>query len=112
LFEAGAVTFAQPSVTKLGGGTEFLKGAALADAQGGRGGPRSPSSAPRRAAAVPSAGRARGRALRILLFVAGRQALRHHARSGPRRARSPERTGARGRSRSRSDPAVPRRLKW
>jgi D-galactarolactone cycloisomerase len=42
LLEARAVTFAQPSVTKVGGVTEFLKVAALADAQGVRVAPHSP----------------------------------------------------------------------
>jgi L-alanine-DL-glutamate epimerase-like enolase superfamily enzyme len=41
-FEARAVTFAQPSVTKVGGITEFLKVVALADAQGVRVAPHSP----------------------------------------------------------------------
>jgi L-alanine-DL-glutamate epimerase-like enolase superfamily enzyme len=34
MFAAGAVDYAQPSVTKVGGVTEFLKVAALADAAG------------------------------------------------------------------------------
>ena len=34
MFDAGAVTFAQPSVTKVGGVTEFLKVCALAEASG------------------------------------------------------------------------------
>jgi len=42
LFDARAVTFAQPSVTKVGGITEFLKVAALADARGVRVAPHSP----------------------------------------------------------------------
>ena len=42
LFEARAVAFAQPSVTKVGGITEFLKVAALADARGVRLAPHSP----------------------------------------------------------------------
>jgi L-alanine-DL-glutamate epimerase-like enolase superfamily enzyme len=42
LIEARAVTFAQPSVTKVGGITEFLKVAALADAEGVRLAPHSP----------------------------------------------------------------------
>jgi D-galactarolactone cycloisomerase len=42
LFEARAVAFAQPSVTKVGGVTEFLKVAALADAHGVRLAPHSP----------------------------------------------------------------------
>ena len=42
LFEARAVAFAQPSVTKVGGITEFLKVAALADARGVRVAPHSP----------------------------------------------------------------------
>ena len=42
LFEARAVAFAQPSVTKVGGVTEFLKVAALADAQSVRVAPHSP----------------------------------------------------------------------
>jgi L-alanine-DL-glutamate epimerase-like enolase superfamily enzyme len=41
-FDARAVTFAQPSVTKVGGVTEFLKVAALADARGVRLAPHSP----------------------------------------------------------------------
>jgi L-alanine-DL-glutamate epimerase-like enolase superfamily enzyme len=41
-FDARALTFAQPSVTKVGGITEFLKVAALADAQGVRVAPHSP----------------------------------------------------------------------
>jgi L-alanine-DL-glutamate epimerase-like enolase superfamily enzyme len=41
-FDARAVTFAQPSVTKVGGVTEFLKVAALADARGVRIAPHSP----------------------------------------------------------------------
>lgn len=42
LFDARAVTFAQPSVTKVGGVTEFLKVAALADARGVPVAPHSP----------------------------------------------------------------------
>jgi D-galactarolactone cycloisomerase len=42
LFDARAVTFAQPSVTKVGGITEFVKVAALADARGIRVAPHSP----------------------------------------------------------------------
>ncbi len=42
LLDARAVTFAQPSVTKVGGVTEFLKVAALADARGVRVAPHSP----------------------------------------------------------------------
>jgi D-galactarolactone cycloisomerase len=42
LFEARAVTFAQPSVTKVGGITEFLKVVALADSRGVRLAPHSP----------------------------------------------------------------------
>ena len=42
LFDARAVTFAQPSVTKVGGITEFLKVAALAEARGVRVAPHSP----------------------------------------------------------------------
>jgi L-alanine-DL-glutamate epimerase-like enolase superfamily enzyme len=42
LLETRAVTFAQPSVTKVGGITEFLKVAAIADAQGARLAPHSP----------------------------------------------------------------------
>jgi D-galactarolactone cycloisomerase len=42
LFDARGVAFAQPSVTKVGGVTEFLKVAALADARGVRVAPHSP----------------------------------------------------------------------
>ena len=42
LFDAGAVTYAQPSVIKLGGITEFLKVAKLARARGVRLAPHSP----------------------------------------------------------------------
>jgi D-galactarolactone cycloisomerase len=42
LFDAGAVQYAQPSVTKVGGITEYLKIAALADEMGLRVAPHSP----------------------------------------------------------------------
>jgi len=42
MMQAGAVNFAQPSVTKVGGITEYLKIVALADAMGVRLGPHSP----------------------------------------------------------------------
>jgi L-alanine-DL-glutamate epimerase-like enolase superfamily enzyme len=42
MLTAGAVSYAQPSVTKVGGITEYLKVAALADAMGTRLAPHSP----------------------------------------------------------------------
>src|SRR5882672_1298399 len=42
MMEAGAVSYAQPSVTKVGGITEYLKVVALADAMGVKLGPHSP----------------------------------------------------------------------
>src|SRR5882724_6438827 len=42
MMEAGAVSYAQPSVTKVGGITEYLKIVALADAMGVKLGPHSP----------------------------------------------------------------------
>ena len=42
MMDAGAVTYAQPSVTKVGGITEYLKVAALADEMGVRLAPHSP----------------------------------------------------------------------
>jgi L-alanine-DL-glutamate epimerase-like enolase superfamily enzyme len=42
MMQAGAVSYAQPSVTKVGGITEYLKVAALADAMGVKLGPHSP----------------------------------------------------------------------
>ena len=110
LFDARAVTFAQPSVTKVGGVTEFLEVAAIADAQGVRLAPHSPYFGPGAARDAASPRRARGRPLRVLLPVAGGQALRRGARPGRRRARGAARAGARRRPRYRNDPALPRRL--
>ena len=62
MFAAGAVTYAQPSVTKLGGITEFLKVAALAETDGIAVMPHSPYFGPgflatlHLLAALPSAG--------------------------------------------------------